>query len=131
MWKETTAFKWDNCEIQMQTELDFKLLKEEIRLYKPLLARVADTIMDENVSSYPIFVLHREAIEVGIPLSTEKIKGQWGVNASSLEEFVAKQLVLPEKVNDFKSVFKDPAEFLCLFVTDKSGATFVFVPRQG
>ena len=53
----------------------------------------------------------------------------WSVNASSLEEFVTKQLVLADKVDDFKSVYKDPTAFLCLFIVDKSGATFVFIPR--
>ena len=74
-------------------------------------------------------MLHLEAVEVGIPLNTDNIEGRWKVNASTLEEFVAKQIVLPEKVDNFKSVYKDPAKFLCLFVTDKSGATFVFIPR--
>jgi hypothetical protein len=113
----------------MQKEQDLKILEEELKPYKSLLGSVADTIMEQDVSSYPVFVLYRDSIEVGIPLDTENITGEWFVNASSLEEFVAKQLVLPEKVDDFKSVYKDPTAFLCLFVVDKSGATFVFIPR--
>ncbi len=113
----------------MQKEQDLKILEEELKPYKSLLGSVADTIMEQDVSSYPVFVLYRDSIEVGIPLDTENITGEWFVNASSLEEFVAKQLVLAEKVDDFKSVYKDPTAFLCLFVVDKSGATFVFIPR--
>ena len=113
----------------MQKKQDFEILNEEIQGYKLFLGRIADTILEQDVSSYPIFVLHQEAIEVGIPLNTKNIDGKWEVNASSLEEFVAKQLVLSEKVDDFKSVYKDPAKYLCLFVTAKSGATFVFIPR--
>ncbi len=113
----------------MQKEQDLMILEEELKPYKRLLGSVADTIMEQDVSSYPVFVLHRDAIEVGIPLNTEDIVGEWSVNASSLEEFVAKQLVLTEKIDEFKSVYKDPTAFLCLFVVDKSGATFVFIPR--
>jgi hypothetical protein len=113
----------------MQKQQDLKILEEELKPYKSLLGSVADTIMEQDVSSYPVFVLYRDSIEVGIPLDTENITGEWSVNASSLEEFVAKQLVLAEKVDDFKSVYKDPTAFLCLFVVDKSGATFVFIPR--
>ena len=113
----------------MQKEQDLKLLEDELKPYKKLLGSVADTIMEQDVSSYPIFVIYREGIEVGIPLDTDNIEGLWAVNASSLEEFVAKQLVLSDKVDDFKSVYKDPTAFLCLFVVEKSGATFVFIPR--
>ncbi len=113
----------------MQKEQDLKTLEEELKHYKTLLGTVADTIIEQDVSSYPVFVLSRDAIEIGIPLNTEMIEGSWSVNASSLEEFVAKQLVLPDKVDDFKTVYKDPAVFLCLFIVDKSGATFVFIPR--
>ena len=113
----------------MQKEQDLKTLEEELKSYKPLLGKVADTIMEQDVSSYPLFVLHHAGIEVGIPLDTQNIEGEWSVNASSLEEFVAKQLVLADKVDEFKSVYKDPTAFLCLFVVDKSGATFVFIPR--
>lgn len=113
----------------MQKEEKLKSLEEELKSYKKLLGSVADTIMEQDVSSYPIFVLYRDAIEVGLPLNTDNIEGSWLVNASSLEEFVAKQLVLTDKVEEFKSVYKDPTAFLCLFVVDKSGATFVFIPR--
>ena len=113
----------------MEKEQKLKKFEEELKPYKKLLGSVADTIMEQDVSSYPVFVLSQEAIEVGIPLNTAHIEGPWSVNASSLEEFTAKQLVLSDKVEDFKSVYKDPAAFLCLFVVDKSGATFVFIPR--
>lgn len=104
-------------------------LKEEIKHYKTLLASVSDTIIEQDVSEYPIFILHRNYIEAGIPLKTDHIEGHWEVNASSLEEFAAKQLILPEKVGNFKTIYKDPSSFLCLFVIDENGATFVFVPR--
>ena len=113
----------------MEKEQKLKIFEEELKPYKKMLGSVADTIMEQDVSSYPIFVLYQDAIEVGIPLNTTHIKSPWSVNASSLEEFTAKQLVLADKVEDFKSVYKDPSAFLCLFVVDKSGATFVFIPR--
>jgi hypothetical protein len=113
----------------MQKEKNLIIQEEDLKPYKRLLGSVADTIMEQDVSSYPVFVFHRDSIEVGIPLDTEDIDGEWSVNASSLEEFVAKQIVLTEKVDEFKSVYKDPAAFLCLFVVNKSGATFVFIPR--
>ena len=114
----------------MQKEQDLKVLEEELKPYKQMLGSVADTIMEQDVSSYPIFVIYQDAIAVGIALNTDNIEGSWSVNASSLEEFVTKQLVLSDKVDDFKTVYKDPTAFLCLFIVDKSGASFVFTPRH-
>ncbi len=114
----------------MLKERELSILEEEIKHYKPLLGSVSDTIMEQDVSEYPVFILCRNPIEAGIPLNTEQIEGYWEVNASTLEEFAAKQLILPEKVEDFKSIYKDPSSFLCLFVVDENGATFVFVPRH-
>ena len=62
----------------MQKELDLSVLEEELKPYKPLLGKVADTIMEQDVSSYPIFVLYRDAIEVGIPLNIDEIEGPMG-----------------------------------------------------
>ncbi len=104
-------------------------LEEELKPYKSLLGNASDTIIENEVSSYPIFVLYKQLINIGIPLNTDAISGGWSVSASSLEEFVTKQLIEMEKVDDFKAIYKDPTAFLCLFVIEKSGATFVFIPR--
>ncbi len=113
----------------MITEEKYKTLEQELTAYKPFLAKTSDAILDQDVSQYPIFVIHRQGIQVGIPLDTEQIRGDWLVNASSLEEFVTKQLIEADKVDAFKSVYKDPKNFLCLFVVVDQGATFVFIPR--
>ena len=104
-------------------------LEEELKPYKSLLGSASDTIIENDVSSYPIFVLHKQIINIGVPLNTDKISGAWSVSASSLEEFATKQLIEMDKVKGFKSVYKDPTAFICLFVIEESGATFVFIPR--
>ena len=60
----------------------------------------------------------------------DTVNGKWSVNASSLEEFVTKQIIQPDKVDNFKSVFKNPESDLCLFVLSELGAKFVFIPRK-
>ncbi len=114
----------------MTTEEQHKLLEEEMKLYKPFLAYTADAILDQDVSQYPIFIVHKQGINVGIPLETDHIKGQKLINASSLEEFVTKQLVETSRVDDFKAIYKDPKDNLCLFVVEDGGASFVFIPRK-
>lgn len=114
----------------MFTEEKTRQLAKELYPYNGLLSTTSDAILDQDVSRYPIFVLHREGINAGIPLDTDHIVGQWLVNASSLEEFVTKQLIDPSKLDAFKKVYKDPKRFTCLFVVDVETATFVFIPRK-
>jgi len=68
---------------------------------------------------------------MGIAIKKElKSDQDWLINASTLEEFVTKQIILNEKVSDFKKIYKSPDQHLCLFLIEKSGATFVFLPRS-
>ena len=113
----------------MQTDSTYQNLEKALQGYKPMLAKAADAILEQDVSSYPIFVLHRQGISIGMELQTEDLEGQWLVNASSLEEFVSKNLIESDRVNDFKVIYKDPEEFLCLFVIEAGAANFVFIPR--
>jgi len=98
---------------------------------KKMLGQAADTVMEQDVSSYPIFVLAQESISMGLSLlKAGQLPDGWMVHLSTLEEFAAKKLVDIEKVNDFKSIYKKPTDYLCLFVIEDIGATFVFLPRS-
>ena len=83
----------------------------------------------QEVSKYPIFVIHQHEVEIGIPLAENLEYGTWNVHASSLEEFVCKQIIQEEKVDSFREVFKDPLAYFCLFVLSELGANFIFLPR--
>ena len=114
----------------MSDETLFKKLERELRQFKPLLAKAADSILDQDVSKYPIFIIHKGEIEVGVGLiNKEKIGGSWSINVSMLEEFAAKQLIQANKIENFQQIFKDPTEYLCLFVLSEAGANFIFLPR--
>ncbi len=115
----------------MDATQHFELLEKELKPYKNLLGKAADSIMDENVSSYPIFVFHNGQAEIGIPLLKEDVRvGEWLINASTLEEFVARQIIETDKLDDFKNIYKNPKEHICMFFIDKLGATFAFMPRS-
>ena len=106
----------------------YKNLEKDLQNYKKILSDAADAILNQEISSYPIFVLHQAEIELGITLES-KLPGIWRVNVSTLEEFVSKNLIVNDKVDDFRSVYKNPEEHLCLFVVDEIGATFVFISK--
>ncbi|MDX1665716.1 MAG: hypothetical protein R3350_00720 [Saprospiraceae bacterium] len=105
-------------------------LQKELEKYKPTLAKASDVILDQGVSSYPIFVLSKKPVAIGVALvSMDPEQSGWNIYASTLEELATKKVVEMEKVEEFKQVYKDPSEFFCLFVLSDLGANFAFLPR--
>ncbi|MFZ1751454.1 MAG: hypothetical protein WAU01_14740 [Saprospiraceae bacterium] len=107
----------------------FLILEKQIQPYKKILAQASDIILDENVSKYPIFIIHQQELDMGVLLIEAGKQFKWSVNASTLEEFVTKELIFMEKAQDFIATYKDPEEHLCLFVLSELGAQFIFIPR--
>lgn len=108
----------------------FLSLQEELKIYTKALGEAADIIRDQDVSKYPIFVLHQQEMAMGIPvIEKEKNGGKWNINASTLEEFVSKNIIFDEKIDEFIKAYKDPDVQLCLFVLSELGANFIYLPR--
>lgn len=106
------------------------IIEKDLKKYIPVLAKASDTVRDKDVSNYPIFVVHKQEVNLGIPLiDREKMNTNWSINASSLEEFVTKNLVYEAKLEEFKKTYKDPATHICVFVISDIGAQFIFLPR--
>lgn len=107
----------------------FLALESEFKIYLPVLFQAGEVIRDENISNYPIFAAHQGQLEMGIPI-IEKSKhgGKWNINASTLEEFVAKNLIFTEKVDEFIQSYKKPEEYICIFILSELGATFNYFP---
>lgn len=112
------------------SEIDkFLELERQLIPYKKILSQASDVILDENVSKYPIFIVHQQELEMGVSLVEAGNTFIWSINASTLEEFVTKELIFMDKAQDFISTYKDPEIHLCLFVISELGAQFVFIPR--
>lgn len=106
----------------------FKNLEKELQPYKRTMREAAEVITVQDVSNYPVFVVHQNTVDIGINIvDRDEVKGKWSVNASTLEEFVARQIVTPEKLEDFKVLYKTHAGDLCLFVLSELGANFIFL----
>jgi len=115
----------------MGTPEQFGQFQKEMKPYIKALAQAAGIILEQDISSFPIFVVHQHTLDIGINIvDREKVEGNWSVNASTLEEFVTKQIIAPEKVEDFKMVYKNSGEKLCLFVLSELGANFIFLPKE-
>ena len=116
----------------MNLSEQYNQLEQSLQPFLPLITKASDTVREQDVSDYPIMVATKDrSIEVGIPLTPETTSAdEWRLSASTLEEFMTKQLILPDRIEDFKSIYKDPEAFSCIFVVEKTGATFVFIPRK-
>ena len=88
-----------------------------------------ESILDQEVTKYPIFVIHQHDLELGVPLLEEGQLSKWRIQASSLEEFVSKQIIEQNKVDSFRTIYKSSEKFFCLFVLSELGAKFIFLPR--
>jgi len=117
----------------MEKKSTEKLLKleEELSSYKASLAEAAEIVKNQEVSLYPIFVIHQQTVDIGINIvDKESTQGNWSVNVSTLEEFVTKQILSTDKVDDFKTLYRSHEGELCLFVLSELGANFIFIPER-
>lgn len=105
--------------------------KEELRHYLRLMREASNTIINQGVSKHPIFVFHKHELPIGIEISNpESASGGWYVSASTLEEFVAKQLIKEDRIESFRKTYRDPATHLCIFLVEDENAEFIFIPRD-
>ena len=106
------------------------LLEKALKPYKKMMGEASDIIREQDVSNYPILVIHQDEVELGIPIyEREKNGGKWSINASSLEEFVSKQLISEDRIEEFKKTYKDPELFICTFIISELGTQFIFMSR--
>ena len=107
----------------------FVSLQKLFKPYKNQLAEAVQTILEQDVSNYPILVASQQVVELGIPLlQKEQMTEGWSINASTLEEFHAKQVIATDKIDDFRSLYKTHADELCIFVLTDEQANFIFMP---
>lgn len=106
-------------------------LEKELKPYKKMLAQAAEIIIEQAVSDYPILVVHQQDLaSIGIPIiEKEKVSGNWSVNASTLEEFITRQIIREEKAESFKSLYQQHRAHICLFVLTEGTANFAFIPK--
>ena len=97
--------------------------------------KVADTLKEASYQirkagfEMPVFVISKREIGIGQLLIEKKALGlDWNYNASFLDEFIQRELIAEDRVEDFRNTYKDPDEFCCLFVVDQDFAKFIYIP---
>lgn len=106
-------------------------LKKDLDFYREAIKEVSEEIIREGLSEYPVFVAHQHEVSLGeLILDKNELGTGWSVHASTLEEFVERGVINAERKARFIKHYKNPDQFMCLFVIVPQGANFVFYPYQ-
>src|SRR5437016_4805118 len=119
----------ENSGEEQKKESPLVSLENDLKLYAESMREVAVEIMVEGLSLYPIFVAHQHEVKLGeLILDRHDLNTEWTIQASTLEEFVEKGIVKDILKDRFIKTYKNPHDFMCLFVIVPEGANFVFYP---
>ena len=122
-------FNEDGKSTKPQQESPLISLERDLKFFYESMREVAVEIMVEGLSNYPIFIAHQHEISLGeLILDRNDLNTEWSIHASTLEEFVDKDVIKPILKDRFIKSYKDPYEYMCVFVVVPEGANFVFYP---
>ncbi len=112
-----------------QDTIVLKALEEAIYKNETWFRQTVTTILNEGVSNYPILVAYPiiTEIEIGLPILQSE---RYAFNATTLEELAMKKVVNLEKVDEFRTIYKQKKESYCIFLLDQPAPQFIFVPYR-
>lgn len=106
-------------------------LEKDLELYSDSIREVSTAILNEGISTHPIFVAHQHTVSIGeVILDKTELNTDWTIQASTLDEFVQKGIIDPEKKALFIKSYKKPQEYMCVFVIVPEGANFIYYPYK-
>jgi hypothetical protein len=121
----------ENSNEEKKKESPLLSLERDLKIYSESIHEVAIEIMLEGLSSYPIFIAYQHIVKLGeLILDRDDLNMDWSINASTLEEFVEKGVIKKELKERFTKSYKNPHDFMCLFVVVPEGANFVYYPYK-
>ena len=121
----------ENNNEEKKKESPLLSLERDLKIYSESIHEVAIEIMVEGLSSYPIFIAYQHIVKLGeLILDRDDLNMDWSINASTLEEFVEEGIIKKELQERFTKSYKNPHDFMCLFVIVPEGANFVYYPYK-
>ena len=112
-------------------EQQLEIFKEDISSVLSTIKDIAEEILSSEITKYPVFVAYLDEINIGRQIIDKETYGiEWNINASTLEEFAAKNIIMKSRVEPFIKVYKNPVEYICFFIVTAQSGSFVFVPYK-
>ena len=104
-------------------------LEKDLKFFNESIREVAVEIMVEGLSNYPIFIAHQHELNLGeVILDRHDLNTEWSIHASTMEEFLEKGIIKEILKERFVSIYKNPHDFMCVFVVVPEGANFIYYP---
>ncbi len=104
-------------------------LEPDLKLFNESIREVSVEIMVEGLSRYPIFIAHQHELNLGeLILDRRDLHTEWSIHASTMEEFVEKGIIKEMLKDRFINTYKNPNDFMCVFVVVPEGANFIYYP---
>ncbi|MCU0416706.1 MAG: hypothetical protein MUE33_05925 [Cytophagaceae bacterium] len=117
---------------QNDPELDGKYLgtiSKDFILVSDVLKEASYQLRVRQISKYPIFPVCRVEQPIGqLLIPQAHHSNEWLYYFSMADEFIQRGLIDSDKIEAFEMTYKDPEEFCCLFIIDKTFTNFVFIP---
>jgi hypothetical protein len=106
-------------------------LQSDVAQIGGTLRQISETVIAEGISEYPVYIASQQPVTLGKPIfKLDEFPLNWYFNAAILEEFMRRDIVLGEKLNEFKKTYGDPLQKACIFVITPEIGQFVFVPYE-
>jgi hypothetical protein len=108
-------------------------LHHDLNVCRNYIRQVSQGMLKGEVSKYPIFIALRSLpdIDLGLPIiNRDELELAWSINASHLEDFVNSNIIHQDNLQDFMKNYKDPNEFMCIFIAEEGMMSFIFMPYE-
>lgn len=104
-------------------------LKVDVRLCEDMIGEVADDVIVEGFSQYPVFIATEHQIQLGETIvDKDDMAGRFNINATTLESLLEKRLILPERKTEFIKAWKNPKQYMCFMLVTPEIASIAFIP---
>ncbi|MFK7971056.1 MAG: hypothetical protein AB8F95_11845 [Bacteroidia bacterium] len=113
----------------MKLEDIVESLKNDLDQVGETLHKLAQVVIKEEISDFPVFVAAQQIVDIGKPVfDLDDVQINWFFSISTMEEFLQKGIIKSENLNRFRRTYNDPSEQACIFVVTEDDARIVFVP---
>lgn len=104
-------------------------ITEDFVFVSDTLKEASYAVRKRGFSDFPIFPICKVEQPIGkLLIGAQELNIKWNYHITYLDEFVQREIIAADKMEDFKANYKDPDEFCCLFVIDNNFTNFVFIP---
>lgn len=106
-----------------------KILELDLKAFKSELNEVVKAIVEGGYSKYPVLIAHQDEIAVAQKvLDKEMFNSNFTFSASTLEELVAKKVVLQERKQTLEKEIESRSNECLILLLHKEVMRFIFTP---